>query len=96
MDVDNPWVTDLTVFHPTYKGKGLRGTSSGQLDRAYPRELIWSDWYRQARQNPKLDFRGNPATVDYTFERQLPVQEANQQWLDQIGQYRELQKIRGY
>jgi hypothetical protein len=96
LDPDNPWVTDPTAFHPSYASTGLRGTNSGQMDMAYPRELIWSDWYKMARADPKLTARNNPNDIDYAFERQLPIQRANDQWLDQIKQYQELMKIRGY
>jgi len=68
---------DPAVPHETYNTQ-MGGQYFGSLDKPVPREIMFPDW---SKTRPP----GEPSPInDYTFERQLPAQDANQQWLDNI------------
>jgi hypothetical protein len=66
-----------TVPHETYNTQ-MGGQYFGSLAKPVPRDVMFPDWAKTRPPN-------EPSPInDYTFERQLPTQQANQQWLDNI------------
>jgi len=69
--------------HKTYPQQ-VKGEYLGGLQANVPKELMWPDWYAKRRESgAELKYD------DYTFGRQLPVQKATQEWVDNLEAYLE-------
>ena len=82
--------TNKTLRHTTYDAN-IPGDYVGGVMQPVPRSL----WFPQfdARQRAK---GAKPAEDYYTMQKQLPVQEANQEWLDPIMAHIEKAKAQPY
>jgi len=84
--------------HPTYPKQfpSVAGYEGG-LKYQVPTKLMFSDWAKGIKE---VDKNGNPITptgIQYTLGSQMPVQQAHQEWLDNIMRHQEEhKKVWGY
>lgn len=88
MDPEGRLIKDPAIPHRSYNTQ-IGGSYLGDLPDI-PRDVMYPDWVKS------VSGKGmEPSQLDYTFRRQLPVQEANQQWLDGVMEYLRQRLARG-
>jgi len=82
---------DIGTVHETYD-RPFTGTYEGGFRHPIPSRLMFPDWWNAGK---TVDKNGNPVTStmrQQALMTQMPVQKADQQWLDAIMQYLEKDK----
>ena len=79
-------ITNPVSPHKTYNTQ-LAGEYLGGLEQSVPKEIMFPDWYKMRRDI------GAPESGDVrSFQLANPIQQTNQEWLDNIMQYLANQK----
>jgi hypothetical protein len=79
-------ITNPVSPHKTYNTQ-LAGEYLGGLEQSVPKEIMFPDWYKMRREI------GAPESGDVrSFQLANPIQQTNQEWLDNIMQYLANQK----
>ena len=79
-------ITNPVSPHKTYNTQ-LAGEYLGGLEQSVPKEIMFPDWYKMRREI------GAPESGDVrSFQLANPIQQTNQEWLDNIMQYLASQK----
>jgi hypothetical protein len=79
-------ITNPVSPHKTYNTQ-LAGEYLGALEQSVPKEIMFPDWYKMRREI------GAPESGDVrSFQLANPIQQTNQEWLDNIMQYLASQK----
>jgi len=79
-------ITNPVSPHKTYNTQ-LAGEYLGGLEQSVPKEIMFPDWYKMRREI------GAPESGDVrSFQLANPIQQTNQEWLDNIMQYLSSQK----
>jgi hypothetical protein len=86
MKPDAPLITNPVSPHKTYDTQ-LAGEYFGGLEQSVPKEILFPDWYKMRRGI------NAPESGDVrSFQLSKPIQQTNQEWLDNLMNYMSTQK----
>jgi hypothetical protein len=89
--LDRNLIGPMKLSHETYD-KSFPGSYIGGFRYQVPAELMFPDWWKSGK---AIDKNGNPVTLtnrQQALMTQMPVQKANQEWLDNIMNHFEQNK----